>query len=108
MLGAMASLEPVAALQSVFQHVFLPPQLPPGEDETSCIPTLLYLILSSLQEFQAFQNATNLGHVRRAIIAVENFQKLETKSDGVSETALNDVFASLKDRGTLRLETQDS
>ncbi|KAL6866420.1 hypothetical protein ACO1O0_002531 [Amphichorda felina] len=105
-LDAMASLGSVAALQSVFQHVFLPPQLPPGEDETSCIPTLLPLILSSLQEFQAFQDAKTLGHVGRAIIAVENFQKLENKSDGVSEITLNDVFASLEHR--VHIEAQNS
>lgn len=95
----MESSESVAALQRVVQHVFLPPHLPSGQDNASFIPTLIPLILSSLQEFQTFQDEKAAGLVKRAIVAVENFQKSQTQSGGISEKRLKDLFNALKYRG---------
>lgn len=91
---------PNSLLEGIVNHIFLPPRLPSQEDKGLWIPKLSELLQASLHEFNSYQKGTSISFVSRAISAVKNFHRFNSRYGGIEASGLGEAISRLGKEGS--------
>ncbi|KFA52542.1 hypothetical protein S40293_07627 [Stachybotrys chartarum IBT 40293] len=94
----MATFRATTALQSIINHVFLPPHLPSGEDGNSWIAGLFAILHTSLLDFLLLNDGAQADSVRRAIVAMNNLDQSRDDLGTISEYNVTELFTRIRQK----------
>lgn len=84
-----------------FEHIFLPPKLPAGQEQTLWEGELITRLSKSLRDFRSHVEGIRSEYVDAAISAMENFRLLTSSPAGHEET-LGNLLENFLENGQLK------
>lgn len=90
-----------SSLQSIINHVFLPPQLPDTQDTVFDHSNIAELVIASLYKFAAISQGSDREKVSTAITAITNFVRLRDAAGAINDEKLRDILPSAAKAGKL-------
>ena len=97
----MARKESLDALGHIFNHVFLPPKLPGGEDDYEWMATLSKYLLHSFHSFRSLAPEEDRPALDIAIASIAIFDELTDSNGHIQEIVLKDALNSTIEKGWL-------
>ena len=88
-------------LDSIINHVFLPPKLPNVQDETKFEPHLTDILISSLQNFANLTDLSEDPGIKAAIDATAKFQMVRDENNHIHPISFKEALSDLVSKGDM-------